>query len=100
MITHNAWAAWFENREVPASEDRFVAQVRSDFALPAAAKSVVLQPIMSEGRLDWFHGGSGTPAAKLGEGTLLVVLDEQGQADFRSIAGCTVERLYCVGYYR
>lgn len=100
MKTHNAWAAWFENREVPASEDRFVAQVRSDFSLPAEAKSVVMQAVMEAGSMEWFHGGSGTPAARLGEGTLLVVLDEQGQADFRSVAGCVIKRLYCVGYYK
>ena len=93
-----SWASWFDNREIGAGGEIYVAQVRSDFSLPPGAKACLLQPVMASGSTEWFHGGSDVPGVKL-ENAYLVLLDEKGTANFRVTQTCKFRRLQCVGYY-
>lgn len=99
MYSHYAWATWFTGREIAAGPDIYTAQLRADFSLPLDAKSVLLQPVLDRGSTEWFHGNSDIPGVRMGN-AFLVLLDEQGTANFQVTTDCRFRRLQCVGYYK
>lgn len=99
MKAHPATAGWFGGRPFGASEDIYTMQTASDFGLPADAQAVMFQVIVDSGEVEFYHGNTDIPCAKLGSDTLIGNLHD-GTLNFRSRKGVLFREIQCVGYFR
>lgn len=100
MKSHHAWAAWFNGRAIGGGASVYVVQARSDFALPADAAAILFQADLQSGSVEFLHGDSDIPVAKVGENVWVANLAANGTINMRTREGVSFRTLHCIGYYR